>query len=178
LTLGGQALVFRAVRRRSATATAALVAALALPPITIAAGVLTWLPTDYPHFLVEDARARMGLPEGPIPCYGKRLATVACCGTGRPAKLTVWVDESQSRLEAQHVAAACLELGTAEEHLVALVRLAHDTRRAPLDEHAHLRGYLVPMRHRQGHADGAAGGKCAGLHRRRDRRERCPPRSR
>ena len=84
LTLGGQALVFRAVRRRSATATAALVAALALPPITIVAGALTWLPTNYPHFLVEDARARMGLPEGPIPCYGKRPAVLTCCGTGRP----------------------------------------------------------------------------------------------
>jgi hypothetical protein len=71
LTVGGETLVFRAARRRSATATAALVAALALPPITITAGALAWLPTDYPHFLVEDARARMGLPAGPIPCRGK-----------------------------------------------------------------------------------------------------------
>ena len=50
-----------------ASASAALVA---LPLLSVGGGALAWLTTDYPHFLVHDARARLGLPAGPLHCYG------------------------------------------------------------------------------------------------------------
>ena len=53
--------------RRALTVAAALVA---LPLLSVAGGALAWLPTDYPHFLAENARSRLGLPAGPIPCHG------------------------------------------------------------------------------------------------------------
>jgi hypothetical protein len=34
----------------------------------VATGALLWLPTDHPHFILRDARSRLGLPAGPISC--------------------------------------------------------------------------------------------------------------
>ena len=66
-TVGGQALVFRALRKRNRSAlVAGLGAVAALPPAALLAGALAWLPTDYPHFLAENTRSRLGLPDGPI----------------------------------------------------------------------------------------------------------------
>ncbi|MFI4945105.1 MAG: hypothetical protein ACHP85_17695, partial [Burkholderiales bacterium] len=70
LMLGGQLLVFRLALGRLGLAGAAGAALVALPLAAVVAGGIAWLPTDYPHFLVHDARARLGLPAGPIHCYG------------------------------------------------------------------------------------------------------------
>jgi hypothetical protein len=70
LTLGGQLLVFRFALRRFGLAGAAASALVALPLVSVLGGAIAWLPTDYPHFLVENARARLGLPAGPFHCYG------------------------------------------------------------------------------------------------------------
>jgi hypothetical protein len=70
LMLGGQLLVFRLALGRFGLAGAAGAALVALPLAAVVAGGIAWLPTDYPHFLVHDARARLGLPAGPIHCYG------------------------------------------------------------------------------------------------------------
>lgn len=70
LTLAGQWLAFGLARRRGASAAAATAAAVAaLPLAALLAGGATWLVTDYPHFLVPDARDRLGLPPGPIPSH-------------------------------------------------------------------------------------------------------------
>jgi hypothetical protein len=68
--LGGQLLVFGLVLRRTGIPGAAAAALVALPLLSLAGGALAWLPTDYPHFLVHDARDRLGLPAGPLHCYG------------------------------------------------------------------------------------------------------------
>jgi hypothetical protein len=70
LIVGGQLLVFGLVLRRASVPGAAAAALVALPFLSVAAGALAWLPTDYPHFLVHDARARLGLPAGPLHCFG------------------------------------------------------------------------------------------------------------
>lgn len=70
LILGGQLLVFGLALRRFGLSGAAAAALVALPPLSVTAGAAAWLPTDYPHFLLQDARARLGLPAGPIHCYG------------------------------------------------------------------------------------------------------------
>jgi hypothetical protein len=70
LIVGGQLLVFGLVLRRASIPGAAAAALVALPLLSVAAGALAWLPTDYPHFLVHDARARLGLPAGPLHCFG------------------------------------------------------------------------------------------------------------
>jgi len=69
LTLAGQGLLYGAVfwRARSSV-TAGLAAALAFPLAAALAAFLTWLPTDYPHFLQHGTRAALGLPAGPIHC--------------------------------------------------------------------------------------------------------------
>lgn len=72
LILGGQLVVLRHARRRFGAAASVGVALFSLAPIGVAASALSWLPTDYPHFLVMDARARLGLPKGPIPCVVPR----------------------------------------------------------------------------------------------------------
>jgi len=75
LTLAGQSLVYRAARRRRlGAAGAAGAAAASLPVVILPVAAVLWLPTDYPHFLVAEARSRLGLPAGPI-----------ACGSGRPA---------------------------------------------------------------------------------------------
>jgi hypothetical protein len=66
---GGQAMVFRARRRSGASPLSAVAASLAALPVTVVAtGALLWLPTDHPHFILRDARSRLGLPAGPISC--------------------------------------------------------------------------------------------------------------
>ena len=70
LVLGGQLLVFRLALGRLGLAGAAAAALIALPLASVLGGAIAWLPTDYPHFVVEDARARLGLPAGPFHCYG------------------------------------------------------------------------------------------------------------
>ena len=49
----------------------------------LTAVLLTWLPTDYPHFLVRDARTHLGLPKGPIPCIAREGGAAALCCPGR-----------------------------------------------------------------------------------------------
>jgi len=66
LTLAGQGLVLRLARRRVSVAAATLLAVLALPLAAVLSGSLAWLATDYPHFLLKDARARLGVPAGPL----------------------------------------------------------------------------------------------------------------
>jgi hypothetical protein len=67
LMIAGQALAFALLRRRGRSAwTSTLGAIAALPLAALLAGALTFLLTDYPHFLVQDARKRFGLPPGPI----------------------------------------------------------------------------------------------------------------
>ena len=68
--VGGQLLVFGLVLRRAGTPAAAGAALVALPLLSVALGGLLWLATDYPHFLAHDARSRLGLPPGPLHCYG------------------------------------------------------------------------------------------------------------
>ena len=69
LTLGGQWLVYRRARGRNlGPAAAAAVAAAALPLVVLPVAALLWLPTDYPHLLVPEARSRLGLPRGPLQC--------------------------------------------------------------------------------------------------------------
>jgi hypothetical protein len=70
LTLAGEGLVYARTRRRHGPWRAALAAAVALPVAMGLAAVLTWLPSDYPHLFVTDARSRLGLPPGPIRCCG------------------------------------------------------------------------------------------------------------
>ncbi len=67
LMIAGQALVFALVRRRGGSLRAStLWGVVALPVAALLAGGLTFLLTDYPHFLVLGARERIGLPSGPI----------------------------------------------------------------------------------------------------------------
>ena len=85
VTMAGQAGVYRLVRRRGASGAAATVAAVSALPLAVAlGGAIAWLPTDYPHFLVTDARARLGLPDGPIGCYApsRALESGRHAGTG------------------------------------------------------------------------------------------------
>lgn len=80
-TIGGQGLVFLWVRRRSgSTGRGALAAIGALPFTLLASGAAAWLLTDYPHFVLENARERLGVPKGPLHCVvaGPR-AGMACC---------------------------------------------------------------------------------------------------
>jgi hypothetical protein len=67
LTLAGQGTVFALVRRRKGSVLAATVVAVAALPLAVvsSAGVC-WLATDYPHFLVADARGRLRIPAGPL----------------------------------------------------------------------------------------------------------------
>jgi len=71
LTLAGPVVAYVLVRRRKApVVTSTLAAVAAVPLAALLAGAATWLATDYPHFLVRDARARLGLPAGPLACGG------------------------------------------------------------------------------------------------------------
>jgi hypothetical protein len=67
LTLGLQAAAFAFVRsRRRLVGAATLTAVAALPLAIFVAGGASWLATDYPHFVVEGMRDRLGVPPGPI----------------------------------------------------------------------------------------------------------------
>jgi hypothetical protein len=67
LMLAAQAGAWQLARRSGARPLAsALVAVAALPLAALLAGALTFLLTDYPHFLVRDARGRAGIPDGPV----------------------------------------------------------------------------------------------------------------
>ena len=71
LTLASPVAAYVLVRRRGASLRAATLAAVAVVPLgALLAGAATWVATDYPHFLARDARARLGLPPGPLPCGG------------------------------------------------------------------------------------------------------------
>jgi len=77
-TLLGQGLVLRALLRRGRSPlVAGIAASAALLPAVVLAGALVWLPTDYPHFLGENARSRLGLPAGPIRCVAGNQGS--CC---------------------------------------------------------------------------------------------------
>lgn len=74
LTLALQASAYVYAWRRSRSGLAAGFAALlALPLAAVLAAFLTWLPTDYPHFLANDLRPQLGLPAGPIRCVRPAL---------------------------------------------------------------------------------------------------------
>ena len=70
VVFGGQLAVFALVSGRASVLAAAAAALAALPLLSVAGGAVAWLPTDYPHFLAENARSRLGLPAGPIACHG------------------------------------------------------------------------------------------------------------
>jgi hypothetical protein len=78
----GQGGILLGLRRRGAAGWAAGGASVAaLVPLALLVGALCWLPTDYPHFLLRDARERLGLPDGPISCVARapRPAVAVCC---------------------------------------------------------------------------------------------------
>ncbi len=67
LTLAGQGAVFALVRRRRGSIAAATLAAVgALPLAILVSAGASWLATDYPHFLVKDARGMLRIPAGPL----------------------------------------------------------------------------------------------------------------
>lgn len=67
LMVAAQAGAWQLARRRGAAPLASTIVAIAaLPLAALLAGALTFLLTDYPHFLLHDARARTGIPEGPV----------------------------------------------------------------------------------------------------------------
>jgi hypothetical protein len=81
-TIGAQALALLAVRRRRGSTLQGALAAVAVLPVGLAlSGAATWLATDYPHFIVEDARARLGIPNGPLRCVVRpsSRASAGCC---------------------------------------------------------------------------------------------------
>ena len=86
-TIGGQGLAFLWVRRRGAPlGRSALAAVGALPVTLLVSGAAAWLLTDYPHFVVEDARARLRIPAGPLRCVvAGPIAGGRCCPGGQPA---------------------------------------------------------------------------------------------
>jgi hypothetical protein len=62
-----QAAAFVLARSRKLSVPAATLAAVAMLPVAVLlSGGASWLATDYPHFLVKDARTRLGVPAGPI----------------------------------------------------------------------------------------------------------------
>jgi hypothetical protein len=68
-----------ATRRGAKPARAALLAAVSLAAAGPLVGALAWTATDYPHFLVRDARQRLGLPAGPLRCVAKPAEVGAAC---------------------------------------------------------------------------------------------------
>jgi len=85
--LGAQTLAFALARRRGRGRTLAAALALGAAPLAgLVAGALAWAATDYPHFLVRDARARLGLPRGPIPTYATGGEKDGGCCAPRPGR--------------------------------------------------------------------------------------------
>ena len=86
LTLLAQATFYLSVFRRSRSElTAGFAALLAFPVAALLAAFLTWLPTDYPHFLGLDARSRVGLPDGPVRCLRPEAVLPRAEGNVAPA---------------------------------------------------------------------------------------------
>jgi hypothetical protein len=74
LILTAQAIVYFFVFRKSrSSAAAGFAGLLAFPLAALLGALLTWLPTDYPHFLGRETRRSLGLPEGPIRCVRPQL---------------------------------------------------------------------------------------------------------
>lgn len=69
LTLVFQGLLYMTAFRRSRSAAASGFAAMLFFPLAaLLAALLTWLPTDYPHFMGRETRRSLGLPDGPVRC--------------------------------------------------------------------------------------------------------------
>lgn len=86
-TIGGQGVTFLLVRRRGGSTGRSALAALGILPVSlVVSGAAAWLATDYPHFLLEDARARLGVPAGPLHCV-VRPPNTSCCSQGSPASV-------------------------------------------------------------------------------------------
>jgi hypothetical protein len=85
-TVGGPLAAFWGVRRRRGPLEGALAALLVLPISLAASGTLAWLATDYPHFVVEEARSRLGIPNGPLRCVVAQDTTDRrdCCPRPTP----------------------------------------------------------------------------------------------
>lgn len=67
--LGGECWVFQRLRQRGCSPIrAGLGAAASFTVIAPVTATLLWLPTDYPHLFLRDARTRFGLPAGPVHC--------------------------------------------------------------------------------------------------------------
>ena len=82
-TIGGQGLAFLLMRRRGGTlAQSALVAVGVLPFALLGSGASAWLLTDYPHFVLENVRERLGVPKGPLRCVRGDSRTAAPCCRG------------------------------------------------------------------------------------------------
>jgi hypothetical protein len=87
-TIGGQGLAFLLVRRRGGPLRRSALAAVGVLPVSLlVSGAAAWLLTDYPHFLVENARERLGVPKGPLRCVlaGPRTGA-SCCPEARPSR--------------------------------------------------------------------------------------------
>ena len=69
-----------ATRRGAGPVWAAVVATASLAAAGPLVGALAWTATDYPHFLVRDARQRLGLRAGPLRCVARPADVgMACC---------------------------------------------------------------------------------------------------
>jgi hypothetical protein len=69
LILALQAVAYAYTWRRFRSGLAAFFAGLvALPAAAVLAAGVTWLLTDYPHFLARDLRPALGLANGPVRC--------------------------------------------------------------------------------------------------------------
>ena len=65
-------------------AAAGFAAALAFPLAALLSAFLTWLPTDYPHFLAREARRTLRLPDGPVRCISRVMTLPRADGAGLP----------------------------------------------------------------------------------------------
>jgi len=76
-----QGAVFELARRRGAgLVLAAVVSASSFAAAGPLVGALSWSVTDYPHFVVPEARRRLGLPPGPLRCEARPAdGRTACC---------------------------------------------------------------------------------------------------
>jgi hypothetical protein len=83
-TIGGQGLAFLWVRRRGGALGRSTLAAVGVLPVTLlVSGAAAWLLTDYPHFVFENARERLGVPKGPLRCVvGRPTAGGGTCCLG------------------------------------------------------------------------------------------------
>ena len=72
LALAVPPLLVGVLRRRDVSATTAFLAGIVAIPLAAGTGAaVTWLATDYPHLVVDQARDRAGVPSGPLHCGPK-----------------------------------------------------------------------------------------------------------